>query len=543
MRKIHKILLSSAILFVPAVAAAQSGKSKEVIDAVEKVYNEELQEDATNYNVYFRRAHLYYGQNQYLRALSDIDNAIKYTPSSDSDLLSQEYALRANICIMTDRKEQALADITKALEYDPMSYTLLYQKANLEYELGKLTSAKEDYSRMGRMNNRSLESLIGLARVAVKENNLGLANEYVDEAVALYPANSEAYLRRASVRQLMGNNTGAVDDMILAIAVDKNSSKAISEIVSMSNRDYNAVISGLSNAISQAPDVGIYYYIRAMIAQAHFHYQAAIADYNLIIEKNLYNYHGIHARLAECYYYLCDYTSALDQINTAIGGARSASYYVTSAKIHLAMNNIEMAKLYAERALALAPDNQAALTQQALADLAAGDKAAAMSKTSEVKQAFSLASNEFGELIINAPENPVNYIIRAWIMADKLDSKTDASGFLTRCIALEYADDDYRSYLGFALNMMEQNEQAAKWIDNVVASGNDIDGRIHYLAAALYSQLGDTEKAFECMEKSLERGYANLYDWRVYDIANLSVAPLRSDPRFNSLLEKYNYIF
>ncbi|MCM1293882.1 MAG: hypothetical protein NC230_09960, partial [Bacteroides sp.] len=336
MTSLTKILLSSAILLAPAVVQAQSSKSKEVIDAVEKVYNEELQEDATNYNVYFRRAHLYYGQNQYLRALSDIDNAIKYTPSGDSDLLSQEYALRANIYMMTDRNEEALADITKALEYEPMSYTLLYQKANLEYELGKLTSAKEDYSRIGRIHNRSLESLIGLARVAVKENNLGLANEYVDEAVALYPANSEAYLRRASVRQLMGNNTGAVDDMILAIAVDKNSTKAISEIVNMSNKDYNAVISGLSNAISQAPEVGIYYYIRAMIAQAHYHYIAAIADYNLIIEKKLYNYHGIHARLAECYYSLCDFTSALDQINMAIGGSRAASYYVTSAKIHLA---------------------------------------------------------------------------------------------------------------------------------------------------------------------------------------------------------------
>lgn len=66
--------------------------------------------------------------------------------------------------------------------------------------LGDYTAAKEDFQRLNRLRNRSLESLIGLARVAVKENNLGLANEYVDEAVALYPANSEAYLRRASVR-------------------------------------------------------------------------------------------------------------------------------------------------------------------------------------------------------------------------------------------------------------------------------------------------------------------------------------------------------
>lgn len=531
MNSLTKLLLSSAIVLTPVFAFAQTNKSKEMIDAVEKVYNEELQENSQNYNVYFRRAHLYYGQNQYLRALADIDNALKYTPSDDRDLLSQEYALRANIMMMTDRKEDALTDVTKALEYDPASYALLYQKANLEFELGKYTSAKEDYSRLGRISNRSLESLIGLARVAVKENNLGLANEYVDEAVALYPANSEAYLRRASVRQLMGNNTGAVDDMILAIAVDKNSAKAISELVDMSNRDYNAVVSGLSNAINQAPEVGIYYYIRAMIAQGHYHYVAAINDYKTIIERKLYNYHGIHARLAECYLALCDYTAALDQINTAIGQNPTAAYYVTSSRIYLAMGNTDMAQLYAERAKALNPELQSAIAEEALSKLAAGD--------------YDLASNLYGELIINEPENPVNYIIRAWIVGDKMDKKSDAIGFLTRCVALEYNENDYRSYLGFALNLMGQNEQAVKWIDNILVSPDliDIDGRVHYLASALYSRLGDTDKAFDAMQKALERGYANLYDWKYYDTANLSVAPLRSDPRFETILKNYEYLF
>lgn len=530
MNRISKLMLSTSILLMPGLIEAQSSKSQEVIDAVEKVYNEELQEDARNYNVYFRRAHLYYGQNQYLRALSDIDNAIKYTPESDKDMLSQEYALRANIYIMTDRKQEALADISKALEYEPTSYTLLYQRGNLEYELGNYAKAKADFQRLSRIHNRSLESLIGLARVAVKENNLGLANEYVDEAVAFYPAESEAYLRRASVRQLMGNNNGAVDDMILAIAVDKNSGKAMAELVNMANTDYNAVISGLSNAITQAPNIGIYYYIRAMIAQAHYHYVAAIADYNTIIDKKLYNYHGIHAKLAECYYSLCDYTAALDQINTALGQSRTGSYFVTSSKIYLALGNIEPAKLYAERALLESPDSQQALMQSALCTLADRD--------------YAMASNQLGELIINTPNNPVNYIIRAWIIGDKMKQQSDATGFLTRCAALEYDETDYRSYLGFALELMGQKEQAREWIDNIIAAKPaDIDGRIHYLAAALYSHLGDFEKAFDCMQQSLERGYANLYDWKVYNVANLSVAPLRADARFDAMLNNYDYLF
>ena len=102
----------------------------------------------------------------------------------------------------------------------------------------------------------------------------------------------------------------------------------------------------------------------------------------------------------------------------------------------------------------------------------------------------------------------------------------------------------YRSYLGFALNLMGEDEQATIWIDNLMASKPaDIDGRIHYLAAAMYSQLGDFEKAFDSMRQALERGYSNLYEWRKYDVANLSVAPLRSDARFEAMLGSYDYLF
>ena len=129
-------------------------------------------------------------------------------------------------------------------------------------------------------------------------------------------------------------------------------------------------------------------------------------------------------------------------------------------------------------------------------------------------------------------------------MADKLKQQSDAIGFLSRCISLDYEDSDYNSYLGFALNLMGQNDQARVWIDNILESRPaDIDGRIHYIAAALYSQTGDIDKAFDCMQQALERGYANLYDWKHYDVANLSVAPLRNDPRFDEMLNNYDYLF
>ena len=225
---------------------------------------------------------------------------------------------------MLGKFEEALADYTQALNIDPTSFMALYQKANTEYELGRYADAKADYNRMRANNARSAEALTGLARIAVKENNLGLASSYMDDAVSMMPADSDIYVRRSSVRQMLGDNTGAVDDLIMAISID-SAPKAFGKLVEISNEDYPAVVTALSNAVNQAPDQGMFYYIRGVIAQAHNHYPAAIADFQKIIDDNMYNYAGIYGSMAECYYALCDFDRALENINQAIGmGADNA---------------------------------------------------------------------------------------------------------------------------------------------------------------------------------------------------------------------------
>ncbi|MBD5180035.1 MAG: hypothetical protein HDT01_01900, partial [Bacteroidales bacterium] len=71
----------------------------------------------------------------------------------------------------------------------------------------------------------------------------------------------------------------------------------------------------------------------------------------------------------------------------------------------------------------------------------------------------------------------------------------------------------------------------------------DVDGSLNYYAACLYSHLDMVEKAFACMETSLENGYADYYNWTRYDDSVVSVAPMRKNSKFNELLERYKYLF
>jgi tetratricopeptide (TPR) repeat protein len=196
--------------------------------------------------------------------------------------------MRASIYEMTNNYDKALADLNEAYSIDPTSYSVIYRKANAEYSLKQYDNAKADYQRMLNINPRSIEAHIGLSRIAVIEKNLGQANEYADNAVALSPSDPEVYIRRASVRKMMGNNTGAVDDLILALSTGKDNPKVLHELVEMGNADYSAVITGLSNAIRQAPKVGMYYYIRGIIAEAHFNYVSALDDFKKIANENLF---------------------------------------------------------------------------------------------------------------------------------------------------------------------------------------------------------------------------------------------------------------
>ncbi len=524
---IASIALAAALAPGASAQATFSADSQVMLNA----YNSLLDEDPRDPEILFRRASEYYKLNDYVRALDDINNAITFLPAEDADTRPQAISLRANILMMQHKYEQALADLNSLLEANPDSYSLLYERATALYELGRYREARTDFNQMLRLNPRSQEATIGLARVAVKENNLGVANELADRAVAYSPQAGFIYLRRASVRSLMGNDQGAVDDYITTISFDDgNTPRAISELVDLSRTNYPVVIAGLTNAIAKAPRNGMYYFIRAMIAQGHCNYLAAIADYDKIINENLDSYPGLNAALAECYYYLGRYDVALLNIDYAIGATPdNARYYVLKSQIKHALGDNEAALAAAESAIEKDPELIDALVAKAIAQIPLG-------KSAEASVSLSEAA------MVN-PENPEIAILRGWVLRDFRNQEANANRAYERVLDMDYDFDNVQSLRGFALLALDKKEDALKWMEKVLATANDYDGAVNYRAACLYSQAGMLDRAFKCMETSLEKGYANYHNWTRAEEANLNCAPMRKDPRFKPMLDKFTHLF
>ena len=526
----HSLL---SFLFITAstlVSFSQNPMDNPMTQTLMKTYDQLLEEDPHDADVLFRRANIYYKCGDYLRALDDINMGFKYAENSEFDT-QQALELRANIYMMLHKDEQALTDLNAVLANDPANYIATYQRATALYNLGRYNEAKADCRELQLMNPRSQEALFGLARTAVKENNIGIAEELCDQAVALTPTNSQVYMRRAAVRTMMENDQGAVQDYLVAISTDQESTpKAIRELVSLSRTNYPVVISGISGAIRQAPKNGIFYFLRAMIAQGHCNYLAAISDYDRIINEHLDSYPGINASLAECYYALGNYDIAEVNIDYAISATNDNTfYYVLKSRIERALGNTESAISCAEKALEKEPESNDALIAKGLAELSAGDAAD--------------ASVCFSEAAMNNPEDPYLALLRGWVLADYRKQETNAKRCYERVLDMDLPIDEISSMRGFALLFLDKKEEGDTWMQRVLATAKDYDGEVNYYATCYYAQSGDFDKAFKCMATSLEKGYANYHNWTNNDDARVNVAPLRSDPRFNDLLNKYSILF
>lgn len=518
-------------LLSATTATAQSGIDNPITKAVLQVYEQQIRENPNDYITRLRRAYEYYQHDEYLRALADVNEAIKVTPLNESDVLLQEYMLRAGIYNQTRKKEQALADLNAAFDIDPNSMQVINERANTEFELGMYGDAKADYQRLRRINSRNSQALLGLARVAIVENNLGLANEYLEEAVNLDPNNAEIYVRRASVRKQMGDHNNAVDDLLLAISSDSKNNKAIEALVDYGNTNYVATMNGLSNAIRQAPNVGMFRYLRAVIAQAHYHYGAAIEDFNYIIDNNLYKYHGLHASIAECQYALGHFEEALQSIDYALGMIRNnAQHFCLKAKILRALKRDDEAIDAAASSLAVDRNYADGLLEMGLCYM--------------TKENYKEAASLFGEAMMTDAENPYYYMVRAWMLTDYMNQKAAAATLYGQVAEMDHFYlDNVRSLKGFALLYLDRVTQAEAWMNNILTTVEDNDGLINYYGACFYAMTGDNDRALVCAEKSLKAGYANYYNWMYNTDARINVAPLRDDLRFLNLLNRYEMIF
>lgn len=526
-------VLAAMLLTSSASASAQSVSrtGREMQEATMKAYDKLIAENPKDFKTLYSRGNGYYRQNKFGKALSDVNAAIYAAPATDKGFLFDAYSLRAGIYEQMKKYDEALADYRKALSFSPKDYGTLYQIANLEFEKGDYATAKKEYQGLQKLNPRSQEALFGLARVAIKENDIASAQKLCRQAVDLEPSQAVSYMRQASVYRMMGNNADAVDDYAVALQLDRSvMPAALREMTELACTDYAAVMTGLQKAIDKNPRNGVMYYLRGMIAKAHFHYLPAIADFNYIDSNNLLNLPSIYTELADCYYNLGRYAEALEKADYAIGSSsNNRDAYVMKSLIKSAQGSYQAAIENADKAILKDQSYAPAYIAKGIA-----------------QQAFKLypeASNTFANALQSDRRYPVYYFYRADVLRTCLNMPSQATQFYEDVLKLDYPNDQVASLRGFASLFLGNAEQGDQWIDYLTANVKDADGEVAYYAACYWAQRGDKDKAFKYMEDALKAGYASYHNWTKALDGGVNVAPLRDDARFDALLKSYSNLF
>lgn len=111
-------------------------------------FNREISEHPDNGYAYVYLSILRYGNEEYGKALSAINEAIKHLPKKDKDWSSVALVSRAEVYVVMEDTVSALNDIAQAIKINPSNRVLYNKRGQIYYEQKKYPLADADYRRM-----------------------------------------------------------------------------------------------------------------------------------------------------------------------------------------------------------------------------------------------------------------------------------------------------------------------------------------------------------------------------------------------------------
>ena len=501
--------------------------------AVMNVYDNALAENPDDYNTRFARANQLFLNGDYAKAIADADIVVDQVPKKENELKFDTYLLKARAQAALEQYEDEVETLQAAAAINPRSLALIDLMGKACYNLGDMDAAEKNFKTILRESPMNYDAHYWLARVELARNNFGKAYEYSDKAVTLFTANPQVYLNRSDILLRSQQYEQAAQDLISAMSVGNDEGAAMRRLINMSDEHYDEVMNVLASSIDKAPQVGMFHYLRAVIAMRQNHYGQALRNLDFIVENNLYDYHSIYFYRAQCQLALTNYAEALTNVNKAIALNENpdAKYYVLKAQCEQNLKTPEAATMTLDQAAKLIPNNESILLEQAR--LLSSHRA---DKEAIAKLTALLAIN---------PKNAEALLLKGWIEKYRQNNAATANKTFERVLA---CGDDMASLRGFALHELGRDDDARAWANKIIQDNRIIGGDSYFLASALLSDIGDYEagdktKSMEYLRSALANGYGNLYEIKVNETPYVNLKLVRRYPDFQTVLDQNSLNF
>lgn len=478
----------------------------------------EIADDAKNGYAYTLLGIINAQEEEYGKALSYIEKAIKFVPKKDEKYMTLALRTKAKIQLELKDTIQACSILSTAINMFPKNTDLIETRGQIYFEQGKYDLSSVDYKKILELDPNTFEGYMGYGRNLVKGKEYEKAKELFSKVIQLYPDYVSGYSFRGETNMLMKKYAEAADDFIKALSIDVSEAKTLSNLQEMADSAETELVSKLkvqsikdNTSIVWPYYLGIVYKLRADYPQAIQYYKKGLDIETIpVLEKEI----------ADCYKYMFQYDKAIGHIDNAINLDSEDNDLLVSKS-----NLLHNAKRYSD-AIALMDS-----VIQNNPEFDYGYYLKALYKHSN--KDYKGALEDLNLAIAFDPEYTNYYTLRYYIN-DKLGNKNAVIADCNKIIALDTIPNQNSSAM-YAYAALGNHDKAKELLKNIIDNNPKNLAGNYYDAACLYGRMENYTEALSYLRKSLEAGYKEFphidtdYDMDVF----------REMPEYKKLMEEF----
>lgn len=493
--------------------AMQEEKMQDALD----YFNKDLKDNPKNGYSYSWIAMLRGQNEEYGRALTAADLAIKYLPKKDAEYVIFAYTTRAGVYLHLGDTVKAMNDYTLAIKAKPDEGDLYEKRAQIYFEQRKFDLAAADYQKMIDLNPGDVMGYMGLGRNANEQKIWEDAIKQFDFVTKLANDYASGYSFRAESYIGLEKWNEATDDIISALALEWDR-KAMYLATSLKEPAFTMLVSKMKIQSIKSPNEARWPYVMATMYQQGKLYRKAIELYE---EANKRNASPIILRwISQCYSELGQYEKALNSIDQALNmDSTDLVNLERKANILYEMGNAKSAIDVYTQVLNTQPEYAFGYYRRGW--------------FKELTRDFDGAVEDLSMCVVLDPEESYAFETRGDIYM-KQGKKELAEADFRKVIEIEDSPEKY-SCIHYAYQGLGEYDKAIEMMDSIIARNEDRAGS-YYDAACLYARMGQKAKALEYLEKSLELGYRRF----AHIDRDQDMDPIRDMEAFKALIQKYN---
>lgn len=492
------------------VEAINNNNAEEALDYL----NKEINEHPDNGYAFAWIALVRNYNEEFGRALTAANVAVKKIPSKDKEYKAFAYGTRAQVYLNLKDTIQALKDYSQAINIVPDDDRFYNQRAQVYYEQGKYDLADKDYLKMISLKEGDVMGYMGIGRNANAQKRYEDAIKQFDYVVKLEPNYSSAYSFRAESYIGLKKYNEAIDDVISALGIDRDR-KAFYELQELADSAFEQTVAKLKVQKIKEPNEQSWDYDLGIVYERAAKYNKAIAYYKESLEKesNIIT----ASRISSCYDDLGDYDKALEYCNQAIAlDSVKTNYLYEKANILDNAGRTQEAIKTMSDYIANTLDEPAGYYQRGWFKDHSGDIEGAL--------------EDYTMAITLQPNVAYAYLNRGVLYRLKGENAKAESDF-KQVVRLDSIPEEAECSF-YAYYYLGQKDKAIEILNTIL--DKDKKGNC-YDAACLYSVMGEKEKALSYLRQSLEDGYRRFaHIKRDRDLNNI-----RNTEEFKVLMKEY----